>query len=111
MRVKYVQREMLGPAFGIAYVEQQVALVREDLPPLVKDFVKLHEMYHLKDNAGWWVWREVKASGAGALKQPLGFLLCVLLSLAPYRLNYYWKRISGRGRQLSEGRKQLPEGG
>ena len=29
------------------------------------------------------------------LFEPLGFIVCAMMSLAPYRLKYYWKRIIG----------------
>ena len=29
-------------------------------------------------------------------KHPIGFMACVLMSLAPYRLKYYWQRIIGK---------------
>jgi hypothetical protein len=84
-------KKELYPRFG--YASEQVAYVRGDLPNCVRKFVTEHELYHLRDDAKWWVWREIKANIAGALKHPLGFLGCVLMSLAPYRLRYYWKRI------------------
>ena len=93
--VTYVRKEQLYPRFGSAVSSMQIAYVRDDLPACVKEFVTAHEIYHLRDEAKWWVWREVKANIAGAFKHPRGFVLCVLMSLAPYRLWYYWKRITG----------------
>ena len=48
------------------------------------------------NRAKWWVWREVKANMAGALRHPVGFMLCVVLSSAPARLGYYYKRLAGK---------------
>lgn len=79
--------------FGYAQLSEQIAYVREDLPKCVKNFVIVHELYHLRDRAQWWVWREIKANAAGGIKHPLGFTLCVLMSLTPHRLGYYWKRM------------------
>ena len=84
-------KKELYPRFG--YASEQVAYARGDLPNCVRKFVTEHELYHLRDDAKWWVWREIKANIAGALKHPLGFLGCVLMSLVPSRLRYYWKRI------------------
>jgi len=98
MKVVYVGESTLYPAFGSADVESQIACVREDLPRLVKNFVAAHELYHLKDKAHWWVWKEIKANAAGALKHPIGFAACVLMSMRPYRLKYYRQRIAGRDR-------------
>jgi len=91
-----VSKEKLGARFGYALPSRQVAFVREDLPRSVRAFVTEHELYHLRHGARWWVWREVKASGAGALRHPLGFVACVLMSLRPYRLKHYVERIRGR---------------
>jgi hypothetical protein len=88
-----VPREQIYPRFGYAQPATKRAYVREDLPGCVKKFVTVHERYHLEDSAQWWVWRETKANIAGALKHPIGFMVCVLMSLAPYRLKYYWQRI------------------
>lgn len=95
MKIVYFAKSDLYPAFGVADVESQIACVREDLPRLVKDFVAAHELYHLKDKAHWWVWKEIKANAASALKHPIGFAACVLMSLTPYRLKYYRQRIAG----------------
>jgi hypothetical protein len=75
---------------------QKKAYIRDDLPGFVKKFVTAHELYHLRDKAKWWVWREIKANIAGAFKHPMGFVVCALMSMAPYRLWYYWKRITGK---------------
>jgi hypothetical protein len=93
--IMYQSKEDLFPKFGYASRDRKTAYVREDLPACVKDFVALHELYHLKDKSTWWIWREIKANAHGALHRPLGFLLCVLMSLQPYRLRYYWDRLTG----------------
>ena len=91
-----LSKEKLHPRFGYAVPSKQVAYVRGDLPNCVRKFVTVHELYHLKDKFRWWVWREIKANTAGTIKHPIGFMVCVLMSLAPYRLWYYWRRIIGR---------------
>ena len=94
--VFYCSKDQLYPRFGYAVPSKQVAYVRDDLPGFVKKFVTAHELYHLGDKTKWWVWREIKANTAGAFKHPLGFAICALMSLAPYRLWYYCKRITGK---------------
>jgi len=89
----YLPKDELYPRFGCAQPSKQIAYVREDLPGCVKKFVTVHELYHLGDKAQLWIWREIKANIAGAIKHPIGFVVCVLMSLAPYRLKYYWQRI------------------
>jgi hypothetical protein len=99
MQVVYVEKAILDPAFGMADEKNDVAYVRGDLPESARKFVVLHELYHLKDKAKWWVWREVKANVAGALKNPAGFMLCLILSFRPKRLRYYWRRITGKDQE------------
>jgi len=94
--VTYCSKEQLYPKFGCALLSKQVAYVRDDLPDCVQEFVITHELYHLQDRSKWWVWREMKANIVGALKHPMGFAICALMSLAPYRLWYYLKRITGK---------------
>jgi hypothetical protein len=94
--VLYYSKKQLYPKFGYAVPSKQLVYVRDDLPGLVKEFVTSHELYHLRDNAKWWVWREIKANTAAASKHPMGFVICALMSLAPYRLRYYWNRITGK---------------
>jgi len=95
-QIIYLPREKLYPRFGYSKPSKQIAYVREDLPGCVKKFVTAHERYHLGNSAKWGVWREMRANIAGALKHPIGFMVCVFMSLAPYRLKYYWQRIIGK---------------
>jgi len=94
-KIIYLSKKEIYPKFGYALPSKQKAYVREDLPNCVRKFVTAHELYHLRDKTKWWVWRECKANIAGFLEHPLGFLGCVLMSLQPYRLWYYCKRITG----------------
>lgn len=93
--IVYQRKEELFPKFGCAVGDKKTAYVREDLPLRVKDFVVHHELYHLRDKSTGWIWREIKANAYGASHQPIGFLLCVFLSLQPHRLRYYWRRLIG----------------
>ena len=88
-------REDLYPRFGLALPDKQQVYVRGDLPRCVKRFVISHELYHLWDKGQWWIWREVKANAHAAIRHPIGFTACVLMSLAPYRLKYYGHRVRG----------------
>ena len=92
----HLTRDQLYPRFGYALTSKQRVYVRQDLPGCVKKFVTIHELYHLQDQASWWVVRELKANVAGAVQHPIGFIVCLLMSLAPYRLRYYGRRITGR---------------
>ncbi len=94
--VIYQTRDDLYPRFGLALPDERQVYVRDDLPDPVKRFVISHELYHLKDRAQLWIWREVKATVHAAIRHPIGFFACVLMSLAPYRLKYYGQRIRGK---------------
>jgi hypothetical protein len=96
--VIYQTRDELYPGFGLALPDKQLVYVREDLLEHVKRFVTTNELYHLVDKAQWWIWREVKANMHAAMRHPIGFIACVLMSLAPYRLRYYAQRLRGRER-------------
>jgi hypothetical protein len=89
-------RENLYPRFGLALPDKQLVYVRDDLPGCVKRFVIGHELYHLRDKAQWWIWREVKANIHAAIRHPIGLVACVFMSLAPYRLWYYAQGIRAR---------------
>jgi hypothetical protein len=93
--VIYQTTKDLYPRFGLALPEKNQVYVRRDLPQPVKRFVISHELYHLGDKAQWWIWREAKANVHAAMRHPIGFVGCVLMSLTPYRLWYYWQRIRG----------------
>ena len=94
--VIYQTREDLYPRFGLALPVKNLVYVREDLPDRVKRFVISHELYYLGDKAQWSVWGEIKVTVHAAIRHPIGFTACVLMSLAPYRLRYYGQRIRGR---------------
>ena len=94
--VIYRTKKALYPRFGFALPEKQIAYVRDDLPKCVTQFVIGHEVYHLTDNANGWAWREIKANMHSALRHPIGFMVCLQMSLIPYRLRYYLQRIAGR---------------
>ena len=92
MKIEYVEKKKLYPAFGRAYPNNQLILIRKDLPNAVQNFVLEHELYHLKDKTRLWIWREIKANWVGMLKHPIGFLWCCVLSLSPARLWFYVQR-------------------
>ncbi len=99
--VNYVSKFKLYPAFGEALEKNQKINIRKDLPKCVQRFVLEHEKYHLKD---WrnlvkkskkynWIFGEIKANIYAAIKHPLGFFICTLMSLSPYRIKFYIERI------------------
>jgi hypothetical protein len=93
MKVQRVDKWTLYPAFGRADPFTQTAYVRNDLPMSVQSFVAAHEIYHLRDKAGWWLWREIKATLCIDWKHWKGFLLCVAMSMRVERLKFYATRL------------------
>ena len=93
-KIKYLSKKKLYPAFGDSDARKNTAYIRNDLPKIVKEFVKEHELYHLKDKSEFWLCREIKANFYGLFKHPLGFFICVIMSLAPYRLKFYFERVN-----------------
>lgn len=90
--VRYVSKDSIYPAFG--YAGGNIASVREDLPPRVKNFVKEHELYHCRDETTWggWIGREIRANIVPGLKDPIGLLATIKASLTKDRLKFYLKR-------------------
>ncbi len=91
----YVPKRKLYPLFGIAFRDQCVAYVREDLPIVVKRFVRQHELHHLTDTANWsgWIGSEIRANPIPGLKDPIGLLVSTLLTLSSLdRIRLYLKR-------------------
>ena len=96
MEIKYVPKKEIYPAFG--FCDSTGIKVRDDLPGIVKEFVLEHETYHYKDiKHDAWYFRELRANSYAAYKHPLGFVATLIMSLAPYRLAYYWQRIKKHG--------------
>jgi len=94
MKIYYVDKDQLYPSFGKAFWNTKIIWVRNDLSDRVKRFVLEHEKQHLKDGKmSFWWWGEIRANMCGMWKEPRGFITTVFLSLSPYRLLYYCKRI------------------
>lgn len=99
-KIIYVSKSELYPAFGDADEDALKIRIRKDLPQSVQKFLLAHETYHIKDwqrlaeknKEYYWIWGEIKANSYGALKHPFGFLLCVIMSLQPYRIKLYLER-------------------
>jgi hypothetical protein len=92
--VEYVPKEDIYPAYG--YGGGNSAVVRQDLPPRVKKFVKAHELYHCQDksNFGGWLGREVRANVIPGLKDPVGLMATVWKTITDIdRIKLYLKRI------------------
>lgn len=92
--VQYVPKDKIWPAFG--YAGGNTAVVREDLPLLVKRFVTAHELYHLSDKGkfGGWVGSEIRANLIPGLKDPIGLAATIWATITDTdRIKFYVKRI------------------
>jgi len=88
--IKEVPKNEIAPQFG-----NDSGVVRNDLPLPIKNFVKIHEAYHLNDKkyGAWWK-REIRANWHAAKKHPWGFIRTVFASLfSKERLKLYADRI------------------
>ena len=92
--VEYVPREVIYPAYG--YNGSGRALVREDLPLRVKNFVTAHELYHLQDTATWggWLGREFRANIVPGSKDPIGLAATIIKTITDSdRIGFYLNRL------------------
>jgi hypothetical protein len=92
-QVNYVSKNKLYPAFGKADPKKKKVYIRNDLPKIVKKFVKTHEVFHIRNNKPrQWFWEEIKANTYAGIKHPIGFIVTILMSLQPYRIKLYIQR-------------------
>jgi hypothetical protein len=88
MMITLVPKDSIYPKFGVCYNDGRIE-IRNDLPPCAISFLAAHEVYHSFDAEKRWWLREIKAT----LAPFIGFLIVRIMSLSPYRLAYYLKRI------------------
>jgi len=116
VKIKYVPKSTLYPAFGLfvfkgerIYIRKRLfrgegIYIREDLPKVVRKFLIEHEIFHLED---WkrlqkkkkkdnWIWSEIKANAYGTIKQPIGAFVCIIMSLTPARFKLYLNRFKAK---------------
>ncbi len=104
-KVYFVDKEILKPAFGRAYLYKNAdcyAEVREDLHPIVQSFVIQHELYHLADKATWWgvFGMELRANVISGLKNPFGLICTILATLfSVERFIFYSKKLKNHTRK------------
>jgi len=97
IKIKYVKKKEIFPAFGLAYFETKIIYIRDDLPKIAKKFVLAHELYHIKDYENLKsknkeykvVLGELKANFFPFLKDPIGGIFTLFLSLNPSRIKFY----------------------
>ena len=102
IKIFYVQRSELAPAFGKAKGEEQEVYVRRDLPACVRANVLCHELFHIHDETTGYFKREIRANLYAGIHFPLGFILGTLMTLCSReRVTLYYKLIKSalRGRQ------------
>lgn len=91
--IQYVPKEQIAPLFGEARNEfgHKIALVRNDLPQDVKNFITRHELYHLQDTKHKSRFsREVNANLAAAPYSFTGFIKTIFMTITNFeRMKYY----------------------
>ena len=92
VEIKYLPGKQMYPSFGVCFKITKTIWINDDIPRAAKAFVLAHEIYHLTDNATNWIAREIKANIIAFLQHPWGGIIMVVMSFAPYRLAFYWKR-------------------
>jgi hypothetical protein len=90
--ILYVSKEQLTPNFGRYSNGLDLIEIRNDLPRCAKEFLLDHEYYHRGDKEPNWLKREIKANWCGFKWHPIGGIITLIMSFAPYRLTYYWNR-------------------
>jgi hypothetical protein len=97
MEITYVPKEKICPAFGYCYADGRIE-IRDDLPECVKGFVLDHEELHRDDkvNQEAFIAGELESNWGGFIRHPLGAIVTMFMSLAPYRLKYYWQRLKDK---------------
>lgn len=99
-KIFYVKKGRIYPRYGKAFQGSETIFIRKDLPLAVKRLVLNHEKYHLlswktsaRNKSHNWIVEEIKANTYSAIKSPIGFVLCIFMSLSPYRLKFYLNKI------------------
>lgn len=83
------------PLYG--YASKEYIIVRDDLPKHRKNFVRQHELEHVKrykrgKSQPTWLREEALVSIKAFPKQPMGGIFTVLKSItSPKRFKFYWK--------------------
>ena len=94
--IKFVGKDKLGDAFGRAYNDTNIILIRDDLSKWIKFAVIVHELYHLHDSRKNVLLREVKAITAQFFISFFGSIGTVFKSLSLSRLKFYYNRIKNK---------------
>ena len=93
MNIEYVSKEEIYPKFGY-YCSRGTIKIRKDLPKCAQDFLLHHELAHqddIIDNESF-IEKELESNWRGFIRHPIGAIVIMFMSLAPYRLKYYWQR-------------------
>lgn len=99
IKVKYVKKEKLYPASGIAIFKTETIYISKDIPKLVQKFLVEHEKFHIRDHKRLkkkgkketLFWCELKAYVYAFFKQPLGGVVAIIRNLTPKRIVYFVK--------------------
>jgi len=89
IKLKFVEKEEIAPAFGVSYYSDNKILVRKDLPEDIRNHVILHEVVHQLGYRD-----ELSANLMAFFKDPTGWLKTAKVTLEdPERRKFYLSKI------------------
>lgn len=87
----------IGDCSGYAWPEAGIAVVCDDLGHDRTGFVAFHEDFHLRDEEANVLLRELKASGAAALRHPVGAIKELADALLDHTRRDRFAELLGKG--------------
>ena len=106
-KVEYVEKKSIYPRFGTTNKYTHKPEVKTNKKSssyilgsviddkIVKKFLLSHEMFHLRKDRkkhSWFV-EEFLANTYGMINNPLGFIVCLIMSLSWDRLKFYFNQV------------------
>ena len=94
-RIYAVPSESFAPGFGMAFIGEKFACVRDDLPDSVYKWVRAHEFYHLIDTHTWGgtFGMELRANIHASMKHPGGIIPVIIQAVKEGRLKRYLQHV------------------
>lgn len=98
--IRYITEDIINPFFG--YALEGKVFIRKGLPKRVEQFVIAHEKYHLNDTHDWlgWIGAESRANVHCGLRDPVGLISTIFISIKSGRLSTYWHMLRTAGKKL-----------
>lgn len=93
--VRFIKAETMKLNGSLGHHVNGIVFVRAGLPNRVSRFVINHEIYHINDSRRWggWLGGELRSNIACGLRDPIGLLVTVSISLNRERIGVYWRSL------------------